>query len=196
MKDGFRWDNRFVKPGERPYLVFGATGFGMALASSRIRPVPAERVGQQRTMRIADDWQALLDSISVDYARNELNCILVTGRQRLESLPGRPELQVAATSIRNQDVTVRLTASCECFLRLAVSYYPEIRVTVDGNVVEFKETKDHFIYLRCPEGTHILRVTAPLTPIRNWTLVISALAAVLLILGLALPEHRQGQPGL
>ena len=196
MKDGFRWDNRFVKPGERPYLVFGATGFGMVLASNRIRPMSAERVVPAGNLCIADDWQALLDSVSLNDTLCELSYIPVTTRDRPDSLPGRPELRVATTSIRNQDVTVRLTASYDCFLRLAVSYYPELRVTVDGNVVQFRETKDHFIYLRCPEGTHILRVTAPLTPIRNWTLVISALAAVLLILGLALPEHRQGQPGL
>lgn len=190
-KDGFRWDSRFVVPGERPYLVFGATGFSMVLASSRIQPVPTERVVQQRTMRIADDWQTLLDSISINDTLAELSYIPVTTRDRLDSLPGRPELKVAATSIRNQDVTVRLTASCDCFLRMAVSYYPELRVTVDGNEVQFRETKDHFIYLRCPEGTHTVRVTAPLTPVRRWTIAVSALAAVLLILGLALPERRQ-----
>ncbi|MCX6844649.1 MAG: 6-pyruvoyl-tetrahydropterin synthase-related protein [candidate division WOR-3 bacterium] len=193
-KDGFRWDSRFVVPGERPYLVFGATGFGMVLASNRIRPVPAERVVQQRTLRIADDWQALLDSVSVNDTLSELSYIPVTTRDRFDSLPGRPGLSVAATSIRDQDVTVRLTASCDCFLRLAVSYYPELRVTVDENVVQFRETKDHFIYLRCPEGTHTVRVTAPLTPVRRWTFAVSALAAVLLILGLALPERRKGQP--
>ena len=100
---------------------------------------------------------------------------------------------MAATSIRNQDVTVRLAVSGDCFLRLAVSYYPELRVTVDGNAVEFRETKDHFIYLRCPQGTHEVKVTAPLTPIRRWTLLVSAMAAVLVILGLMLPERHQGR---
>jgi hypothetical protein len=194
IKDGFDWDSQFVVPGERPYLVFGATGFGMVLASNRIRPFPTERVVQQRTLRIAGDWQALLDSLSVDDTLNELSCIPVTSRDRPDSLPGRPRLKVATTSIRNQDVTVRLTASSECFLRLAVSYYPELRVTVDGNVVQFRETKDHFIYIRCPGGAHVVRVTAPLTPIRRWTLGVSGLAAVLLILGLVLPGRRQRQP--
>jgi len=195
-KDGLRWDRRFVKPGERPYLVVGATGFGMVLASDRIRPLPAERAVPAGTLCIADDWQALLDSLLVDDTLAELSYVPVTARDRPDSLPGRPQLKVAATSIRNQDVTVRLTASCDCFLRLAVSYYPELRVTVDGDAVQFRETKDHFIYLRCPEGTHTVRVTAPLTPLRNWTLAASALSAVLVILGLALPERRPGRRGL
>lgn len=190
MKEGLRWDDRFVVSGERPQLVFGATGFGMVLASSRIRPMPAERVEQQRTLRIAGDWQALLDSIAVSDTLAELPYIPVTCRDRADSLPGSPGLKVLATSIRNQGVTVRLTAEHECFLRLSVSYYPELRVTVDGNVARFGETKDHFVYLRCPEGRHTVRVTAPLTPIRRWTLAVSALAAVLLILGLVLPERR------
>jgi hypothetical protein len=194
MKDGLRWDDRFVRPGERPYLAFGATGFGMVWASNRIRPVPAERVVQQRTLRIAGDWQELLDSLSLNDTFAELSYIPVTARDGLDSLPGCAELKVAATSIRNHDVTVRLTASCECFLRLAVSYYPELRVTVDGNPVEFRETKDHFIYLRCPQGAHTVRVTAPLTPIRRWTLLVSAMAAVLVILGLILPERARPRP--
>lgn len=194
MKDGLRWDDRFAVPGERPYLVFGATGFGVVMASNRVRPVPAERALPAGTLCIADDWQALLDSVSVDETLEELSCIPVTTRDRPDSLPGRPGLKVAATSIGNQDVTVRLTASRECFLRLAVSYYPELRVTVDGDVVQFRETKDHFIYLRCLGGTHVVRVTAPLTPIRRWTFGVSAMAAMLVILGLVLPERRQRRP--
>jgi len=194
MKDGLRWDDRFVVPGERPYLVFGASGFGMVLASNRIRPVSAERVVQQRTMRIAGDWQEVLDSVSVDDSLNGLSCIPVTSRDRPDSLPGQPRLELVATSVRNQDVTIRLTASCDCFLRLAVSYYPELRVTVDGNVVQFRETKDHFIYLCCPEGTHTVSVTAPLTPIRRWSLAFSGLVAILVAVGLILPERRRRQP--
>jgi len=194
MKDGLRWDDRFVVPGERPYLVFGATGFGMVLASNRIRPVSAEGVVQQQTMRIAGDWQVMLDSVSVDDSLNELSCIPVTSCDRPDSFPGHPRLEVAATSIRNQKVTVRLTASRDCFLRLAVSYYPELRVTVDGNVVEFRETKDHFIYLRCPEGKHTVRVTAPLTSIRRWSLAFSGFVAILVAVGLILPERRRRQP--
>ena len=186
LKDGVDWDIRSAGPGAPPYLAFGATGFGMVLASNHIRPAPAERAVQQWTMRIADDWQAVLDSISVNDTLAELSCIPVTARERPDSLPGRPGLKVASTSIRNQDVTVRLTVSCECFLRVAVSYYPELRVTIDGKAAPFRETKDHFIYLRCPEGTHIVGVTAPLTPVRRWSLAVSALAAALVVLGLAL----------
>jgi hypothetical protein len=194
LEDGFDWDSRFVVPGQRPFLVFGATGYGMVLASNRIRPVPVERAIPAGTLSIADDWQALLDSVSLNDTLLGLSCIPVTTRAQPDSLPGRPGLKVTATSIRNQDVTVRLTASCGCFLRLAVSYYPELRVTIDGDAAKFRETKDHFIYLRCPGGTHVVTVTAPLTPIRRWTLAVSALAAILVILGLVLPERRLPQP--
>ena len=191
LKDGFRWDARFVVPGKRPYLVSGASGFGIALASTRTRTMRPESVIGLRTVPIADDWQAVLDSVSVDDTLGVLSFIPVTARDRAESLPGSPMLQVDSTSIRNQDVTVRITASCDCFLRLAVSYYPELRVTVDGEPVEFRETKDHFIWLRCPEGVHTVGVTAPLTPLRRWTLLISALVAVVVVAGIVLPERRR-----
>ncbi len=187
-KEGIHWDTRFVKPGARPYLAFGATGAGLVLASNRIRPVPAEHVIPAASLCIADDWQALLDSVSLDDGINVISYIPVTMRDRPDSLPGYSRLGVASTSIRNQDVTARVTASSECFLRVALSYHPELRVTIDGNAVQFGETKDHFIYLRCPKGTHVVGVTAPLTTIRLWTLAVSALAALLLVLGLALPQ--------
>jgi len=191
LKDGLRWDARFVVPGKRPYLVFGASEFGTALASTSTRPMRSESVIGLRTMPIADDWQVVLDSVSVDDTLGALSFIPVTARDRAESLPGSPALKVASTAIRNQDVTIRLTVSCECFLRLAVSYYAELMVTIDGRAVQFREAKDHFIWLRCPEGTHTIRVTAPLTPIRRWTLIVSALAAVMVIAGIVLPERRR-----
>ena len=64
-------------------------------------------------------------------------------------------------------------------------------MTVDGNKVQFRETKDHFIYVRCPEGTHAVRVTAAHPGPTRWTFAVSALATVLLILVLALPERRR-----
>jgi hypothetical protein len=171
---------------ETSYLVSGPTGAGMALASSRTRPFPVERIVPSGTLCIADDWSTLLDSLSVDDNRRQIAFIPVTSRQAPESLPGSPVLDAVAATIRNQDVTVRLDASCECFVRLAVSYYPELRMTLDGKPTRFAETKDHFIYLRCPSGSHSILVSAPLTPLRWWLLGVSGVAVVLLVVGLAL----------
>ena len=184
-KEGVAWDSRFVKPQQKPQLVFGATGAGLALASNVVRPLAAERYTAAGTFYIADDWRRLLDTLKIE--RNRINFIAAAQDQPAESLPGLPDLTIGATRIRNQDVTLEVTVDRDCFVRLAVSYYPELEVMLDGRNTGFHETKDHFIWLRCPAGTHRVGIVAPLTPLRRWMLGLSGLALLVCLAAWVLP---------
>ncbi len=188
VKDGVNWDLRFVEAGRTPRIAFGSLPAGLALASSRVRPVVGERLVRAGEFFVADDWSALLDSVGVDLGTNSVSFIPVTSGP--DSLPGQPVLRVSETDVRHQSARLKVAADRDCFLRLALSYYPWLRVTLDGEPVSFRETKDHFIWLRLPAGTHSVEVTAPLTPLRRVTLFVSGLSA-LACLGTVLVRRRR-----
>jgi len=195
VKKGIAWDDRLLVSGEQPPLLIGPTRVELVLASDVIRPMRPERVVQNRTFCVADDWQACLDSIKVDSGLRRLSFIPVTEGQRAESLPATPDLAVLGTMVRNDRVSITLRTGQECFLRLALSYYPELSVRLDGRPVEFEETKDHFTWLRCPAGRHTILVTAPLSPLRRTMLAVSALALLGTIALAVLPRRRRIRPG-
>jgi hypothetical protein len=195
IKPGLNWDTRLLAGREPIRLVYGATGADLVLASNRLKPMPQEQIVQDLSFFIADDWEELLDSVRIDQRYNQVNFIPVPATQAAESLPEPPSLQVLDRQIRNQDVSLRLQVDCDCFLRIAISYYPELRVLIDGRPAGFRETKDHFVYLPLPAGHHTVQITAPLTPLRRWSLAFSGLALVLgLIAWFALPTRHPQIP--
>ena len=193
-KGGINWDTRRLQAQGEQQLVYGATSRSLVLASNSIRPFAPGQLVQSRSLYTAGNWEELLDSARIDTGRNRINFIPVREDERAESLPGQAAIEVIETRVRNQDVTVRLYGGSDCFLRLAVSYYPELRVLLDGKDVRFAETRDHFLYLRCPAGVHALRVCAPLTPLRWWMLVTSGLTLLLCAAVWVVPRRRSVSP--
>lgn len=191
VKEGIDWNTRFVEPERKPWLVCGATGAGLALASSTIRPVPAESLVQSGEFYVAGDWREFLSLVRIDSSRKRLSFIPVRSGCRQQTLPGLPTVEILDSRIQHQSVNLKVKASCDCFLRLALSYYPWLRVLLDGEEVRFFETRAHFVYLRLPAGTHTIEVTAGLTPIRRWTLLFSVLVLVVCVAALLVPERRR-----
>ncbi len=189
-KPGIAWDDRFLAADRKPPIIFGPTGAGLLLASNRLVPVPAESLFPARTFFFAHDWLTLLQALELDTAGNRMNFIPVTEDQPPDSLPILAPLRLGPTSVEHNRLGIRFEAGSDCFLRLAVSYYPELSVLLDGRPVRFGETKDHFIWLCCPAGEHRLEVLAPLTPIRRTTLVSSALTLLLCLVLLYRPSPR------
>jgi hypothetical protein len=189
LKPGIEWDDRFLRAHLEPPLTFGPTGAGLVLVSNAVVPVPSERLVRARSLLIADDWQELLDALQVEPGSNRVNFIPVTAEQAGMNLPTDPAARIIATSMEDDRASVTFEADAECYVRLALSYYPELRVALDRRPVRFFETKDHFIWFRCPEGTHHVEVTAPLTPLRRNTLYLSGLA-LLVCLAALLPRPR------
>ena len=191
VKEGIDWNTRFVEPERKPWLVCGATGAGLALVSNTIRPFPAESLVQSGEFYVAGDWRELLSLVRIDSGRKRLSFIPVKSGCRQQTLPGLPTVEILDSRIQHQSVDLKVRASCDCFLRLALSYYPWLQVFLDGEEVRFFETKAHFVYLRLPVGTHTIEVTARLTPIRRWTLLFSVLVLVACVATFLVPGRRR-----
>lgn len=187
-KDGIEWDDRYLVADRNPPLLLGRTGAGLAIASNCVCPVSREQLIPTKTFLYAQDWMQLLDALQIIPSLHLLDFIPVTPEQQMETLPGLPSLEVLSTTVQHHRVSIELAAETNCFVRLALSFYPELSVRLDGRPIEFYETKDHFIWLRFPAGYHRLEVTCSLTPLRRLTLLLSATALLLCLAAVLVPR--------
>jgi hypothetical protein len=191
LKRSMDWDDRFVKAERRPPLAIGTTHQGLVLAANRVAPMVPDTLVADRSFIVTRNWRHLLDTLQLDEQTHSLNFIPALAGTNPESLPGQPTLSVDSTKIRHPDVVTGFRASTDCFLRVAISYYPELEFRLDGKPVPFFETADHFTYIRCPAGSHVLRVTARLGSLRLITLLLS-LVSVPTVLVLVLWRRKPG----
>ncbi len=184
LKQEMDWDDRFVVAQREPPLAFGRTHQSLVLAANKIAPTAPDTLAPDGSFIVAGNWRRLLDALQLDETSHSLNFIPALAGTSPESLPGLPALLIDSTRIRHQDVATGFQVNTDCFLRLAISYYPELLVLLDGRPVEFYETADHFTYIRCPAGSHVLRVKARLGGLRIATLLLSlvSLPAVLVLI--------------
>jgi hypothetical protein len=192
LKREMDWEDRFVAAQREPPVAMGRTYQGLVLASSRVAPMGPDTLAADGSFIVARNWQRLLDSVKLDGTNRCLSFIPGLAGTNPESLPGLPALVIDSTRIRHQDVVTGLRVSADCFLRIAVSYYPELEVTLDGRPVQFSETADHFTWIRCPAGAHVLRVTARFGALRFASLLLS-LVSLPVVLVMIL-RRRRGRP--
>jgi len=192
LKQEMDWDDRFVVAQREPPLAFGRTYQGLVLGASRVVPMAPDTLVADHSFIVAGNWQRLLNTLRLDETNHSLNFIPALAGTSPESLPGLPALLIDSTRIRHQDVVTGFRVNADCFLRLAVSYYPELVVMLDGKPVQFFETADHFTYIRCPAGPHVLRVTARLSGLRIAALLLS-LVCLPAVLVLILRRRRKKQ---
>lgn len=189
-KPGIGWDDRFLRADRRPALVFGPTGAPLALGSRVLRPVAGAGAARARTMEYAGDWQELLAGLELDPESGTISTIPVRGAA-YDSLPGTGAVSVREQQVRHDRVSVRLEAESDCWLRLAVSWYPYLDVRLDGEPVAFARTADGFVYLRCPAGSREVSVTAPLGRARRALLPVSVLALMGCVVMMLAPVRRR-----
>jgi hypothetical protein len=181
IKNGIDWDDEFVAAQREPPLALGHSNEGLVLAANKVAPMAPDTMVADHSFIVARNWRRLLDTLQLDDTSHSLNFIPTLAGTNPESLPGSPGLLIDSTKIRHQDVVTGFQAGADCFLRVAVSYYPELEVRLDGRPVPFFETADHFTYIRCPAGSHVLSVRARLSGLRIATLLLSLVSLPLVI---------------
>jgi len=145
---------------------------------------------------VARNWRQLLDAVQLDEASHRLGFIPTPAGSFHQSLPGLPELAIDSTRIRHPEVVTGFRVSADCFLRVAVSYYPELSFLLDGRPVAFFETADHFTYIRCPAGAHVLTVRTRLGALRIAMLLVSLVSLpIVLVLILRRRPRPSGPSG-
>jgi hypothetical protein len=142
---------------------------------------------------VAKNWRHLLDTLQLDETNHSVNFIPALAGTDPESLPGLPAFEIDTTMIRHQNVLTGFRVNVDCFLCVAVSYYPELEVLLDGKPVQFFEAADHFTYVRCPAGPHVLCAKARLGGLRVATLLVS-LISLPAVLVLIIMRRRKPKP--
>jgi hypothetical protein len=176
-----------------PQLALGRTHQGLVLAANKIVPMAPDALVPDRSFVIAGNWRHLLDTMQLDGRSRRLSFVPAPAGTTPESLPGLPAVAIDSTRIVHPEAVTGFRVSADCFLRVAVSYYPELLVLLDGKPVQFFETADHFTYIRCPAGAHVLTVRARLGGLRIAMLLVS-LVSLPVVLVLIL-RRRPKPPG-
>ena len=86
-----------------------------------------------------------------------------------------PAVEVLEHTVRMQRVDLKLRVSEACFARLAYSYFPHLRVTVDGREVAPLRTAGGFMAVQLEAGEHDLVLEAELSPLRRGLLAVNLL---------------------
>ncbi|MEO0117308.1 MAG: 6-pyruvoyl-tetrahydropterin synthase-related protein [candidate division WOR-3 bacterium] len=177
LKKGIWWDDRFILAERKPPLAIGKYPYlSLFLASNRIKPLPLEKIIPEKSFCIAEDWQDLLEKISIDHEKGNCSFIPLRFGQREDSLLGEePTINLHHLNLDHNLISAEISASKDCFLRAAVSFYPEIKVLVDERELEIFETKDHFLAFPFPAGKHQIKIFTEKTPIDIYPFYLSLL---------------------
>ena len=168
--------------------------YGPVLVSPRIEPFPAEQLDQLiasgepfRTMdsqefdagfteTVIDSYHPLflVANTRVDPQTRVCERIYVLDAEGRE-LGTNPAVEVLEHTVRMQRVDLKLRVSEACFARLAYSYFPHLRLTVDGREVAPLRTAGGFMAVHLEAGEHDLTLEAELSPLRRGLLAVNLL---------------------
>jgi len=91
------------------------------------------------------------------------------------NLATQPRATLIDHQVRHQRVDLKVRISAPCYARLAYSFSPHLRVTVDGKPVVPQETAGHFIALLLKAGEHHIVLEPHLSPLRTGLLALDFL---------------------
>ena len=173
----------------------GETGsHGPVLVSSKIEPFPrrgldqlvasgepfsameSEGVDPGFTKMLTGSYHALflVANTGVDPVTRVCERIYVLDSEGRE-LGTNPAVEVLEHTVRMQRVDLKLRVSEACFARLAYSWFPHLRVTVDGRETAPLRTAGGFMAVHLEAGEHDLTLEAELSPLRRVLLAVNLL---------------------
>jgi len=104
---------------------------------------------------------------------NTCKRIFVRNHEAVKLGGENPLVELVEHTVHNQKVDLQIRVSEPCFIRLAYSYYPYLKVTVDGREVRALETAGHFIALPMEAGEHRIVIIPHLSSLRRGLVLMS-----------------------
>lgn len=173
----------------QPFAIGTFENLTPVVVAPRLVPWPAREYDTLHSYYIASDWQEVVDAYGLDPMNGVAEQIPIRSRLPEEGLQSAPIPALHFTMNRfrleHELVELVITVNNDCYARLAFSYYPELLVSVDDRPVPVMETADHFCAIRLPRGQHTVIIKPVITPLRQKTAVLSGLALLGCVIGLA-----------
>lgn len=146
------------------------------IISQSIRPWPNNPIITSGQYCFAGDYQSLLDNIRLDLNLSVAH-ILWTRNAPPEDIEyfvsARPIVRQYDLGINQAEMVVDTRS--ECFARIPFSYYPDIKVFVNGERSgDVYESADHFIIVKLAEGMNIINIV----PTRSWVEIMATLLSL------------------
>lgn len=141
-----------------------------------LKTMESKEVDAGFTKMLMDSYKALFLVVNtvIDPETRACERIFVLDAEARE-LGTNPEVEVLEHTVRMQRVDLKLRVSEACFARLAYSYFPHLRVTVDGREVDPLRTAGGFMAVHLEAGEHDLTLEAKLSPLRRGLLAVNLL---------------------
>jgi len=188
-KGGVDWDMLGIGSPVLPAMACTVDDPSQVLVANVVKPWPGAGTTASWVYLVPSDWKILLDSSIVDPQTLALRAIWSKDGIS-DSVPGNPpELLAARSSLEQQRVELDIEVSKECYVRLPYSYFPTLRLTIDGRSARIFCGADRFIFTRVPSGRHRLVLVPTLSSIRRLAAGLN-LAAVLGFIGFACLPRR------
>ncbi|MBI4532285.1 MAG: hypothetical protein HY709_12280, partial [Candidatus Latescibacteria bacterium] len=117
----------------------------------------------------------IIEKMRID-ARND-TCDVIPIREHLSLLEGAIEdhdllgVEVVEHNVENQKVELVVNASSDCFAQLSYSYYPFLKIRVDGKETACFRTALHLTGVHLSKGTHRIVMTPVLSRLRKYLLI-------------------------
>jgi uncharacterized membrane protein len=147
------------------------------IISQSIRPWPESPIITSGQYCFAGDFKELLDSTYIDLDLSIARNLWVRNSpaQDIEYFaPGRPIVRQYGLGINQAEMVVE--TGSECFARIPFSYYPDIKIYVNGErSVDIYESADHFIVVKLTEGLNIINIV----PSRSWVEIGATLLSII-----------------
>ncbi|MDP7345779.1 MAG: hypothetical protein QF690_01895 [Anaerolineales bacterium] len=119
----------------------------------------------------------------LDQSRRLVSTVPVLDMASGNSLPScmSPSIELLEYEVEPQYVRMAYVLTTTAYAQLSYSWYPYIKVLVDGEPADFFPTALDLIGLELPAGAHQIEIIPYLSPVRVYTLVIGAVGVLFAI---------------
>jgi hypothetical protein len=159
------------------------------IISPSIRTWPESPVVIDGQYCFAGDYQELLNSyqINLDLSAARILWVRNAMAENISSfIPSRPLVYQFNLGINQAEMVVETKS--ECFARIPLSYYPDIKIYINGERTrEIYESADHFIVVRLEPGLNIIKIV----PTRSYVEIAALLLSGLCLIAVNVALYRE-----